>query len=176
MATKNVAELIKEARKGAGLTQAELAKKVDNCTASDISKAERGEKNLTQAQLKQIAKATGVTQSSLINAPKAKKTSSSSSSSTSSSSSSSSKAKKSSMQVTATEKKVVELYRAASSTKRKAAVSVLKGESDTVGDIVNSLINSAAGGLFTNKSMPGLGGEDDFEFDFDEQEEDSAEE
>ena len=44
MATKKVGDLIKEARTGAGLTQAELAKKVDGVTASDISKAERGEK------------------------------------------------------------------------------------------------------------------------------------
>ena len=70
MATKKVGDLIKEARTNAGLTQAQLAKKVDGVTASDISKAERGEKELTQAALKQIAKATGVTQSSLLNAPK----------------------------------------------------------------------------------------------------------
>ena len=56
MATKKVGDLIKEARTGAGLTQAQLAAKVDGVTASDISKAERGEKELTQAQLRQIAK------------------------------------------------------------------------------------------------------------------------
>ena len=43
MATKKVGDLIKEARTGAGLTQAQLAAKVDGVTASDISKAERGE-------------------------------------------------------------------------------------------------------------------------------------
>ena len=69
MANK-VGALIKEARTGAGLTQEQLAKKVDGVTASDISKAERGEKELTQTQLKQIAKATGVTQASLLNAAK----------------------------------------------------------------------------------------------------------
>ena len=70
MASKKVGVLIKEARTAAGLTQEKLAQKVDNCTASDISKAERGEKELTSTQLRQIAKATGVTQSSLLNAPK----------------------------------------------------------------------------------------------------------
>ena len=70
MANK-VGPLIKEARTDAGLTQAQLAKKVGGgITANDISKAERGEKDLTQATLKEIAKLTGVTQASLLNAEK----------------------------------------------------------------------------------------------------------
>ena len=69
MAAKKVGDLIREARTAAGLTQAGLAKAA-GVTASDISKAERGEKELTQAALKAIAKATGVTQASLLNAPK----------------------------------------------------------------------------------------------------------
>ena len=68
MAKKKVGDLIKEARTNAGLTQEQLAKQVEGVSASDISKAERGEKELTQAALKQIAKATGVTQKSLIEA------------------------------------------------------------------------------------------------------------
>ena len=68
---KKVGDLIKEARSNAGLTQAELGRKV-GLSASDIGKAERGEKTLTQADLKAIAKATGVTQTSLLNAPGAK--------------------------------------------------------------------------------------------------------
>ena len=70
MASK-VGKLIKEARTGADLTQEKLAKKVGGgLTANDISLAERGEKDLTQAQLKKIATITGVTQASLINAAK----------------------------------------------------------------------------------------------------------
>ena len=61
MARKKVGELIKEARTGAGMTQEQLARKVKGISAQDISKAERGELNLTQAQLKEVAKATGVT-------------------------------------------------------------------------------------------------------------------
>ena len=75
--SKKTGTLIKNARTEAGLTQAQLAKKVDGCTAADIGKAERGEKDLTQAQLRQIAKATGVTQASLINSTKSSKTASS---------------------------------------------------------------------------------------------------
>ena len=53
MAVKNtVGPLIKEARTKAGLTQEQLASKIDGLTASDVGKAERGEKMLTQDILK----------------------------------------------------------------------------------------------------------------------------
>ncbi|MBO6039745.1 MAG: helix-turn-helix transcriptional regulator [Oscillospiraceae bacterium] len=70
MAAKKVGELIKEARTKAGLSQTALAEQVGGLTGSDIGKAERGEKELSQTQLKAIAKATGVTQKSLLEAPK----------------------------------------------------------------------------------------------------------
>ena len=77
MAAKKVGTLIKEARTEAGLTQEQLARRIAGLSASDISQAERHQKDLTQEQLKQIAKITGVTQASLLNAAKgssAKKT------------------------------------------------------------------------------------------------------
>lgn len=160
MASKKVGVLIKEARTAAGLTQEKLAQKVDNCTASDISKAERGEKELTSTQLRQIAKATGVTQSSLLNAPKggtgSGKTSSSSSSSTSSTSgkkktsSSSSSASKKTMTVTATEKKLVELYREADSDTKKSVMNLLKGVEDESSAILSNFLSEALN-LFTSK-------------------------
>ena len=63
-------EKIQVLRKQRGLTQEALARKIPGLSASDISLAERGQKDLTQAQLKQIAKITGVTQASLLNAAK----------------------------------------------------------------------------------------------------------
>ena len=69
MATKKVGELIKEARTKAGLSQTALAGMIDGLSASDLGKAERGEKELSQTALKAIAKATGVTQKSLLEAP-----------------------------------------------------------------------------------------------------------
>lgn len=57
MANK-VGPLIKEARTGAGMTQEQLAKKIKGITAADISKAERGELELTQTVLKEIARNT----------------------------------------------------------------------------------------------------------------------
>lgn len=155
-AKKKVGDLIKEARTNAGLSQAALAEQVDGVSASDIGKAERGEKELTQAALKQIAKATGVTQKSLLEAASsssAKKTSSSAAKKTSSSSSkktgSTAASKKTSsssgtsVKVTAAEKKLLELYRAADSDTKKAAVSLLKGETPEAGDLLSSLLGGA---------------------------------
>ncbi len=71
MAAKKVGALIKEARTAAGLTQEKLAKAAgEGLTASDIGKCERGSVDLTASQLKKIAVACGVTQTSLVNAPK----------------------------------------------------------------------------------------------------------
>ena len=73
MASKKVGTLIKEARTEAGLTQEQLARKISGLSAADISAAERHQKDLTQEQLKRIAKETGVTQASLLNAAKGKR-------------------------------------------------------------------------------------------------------
>lgn len=136
MASKKVGTLIKEARTGADLTQEQLARKISGLSAADISLAERGQKDLTQAQLKQIAKITGVTQASLINAAKdssAKKT-------TAKKTTSSTAAKSASMKVTAAEKKLVELYRAADAETRKAALKVLKGEEESTDSILEDIL------------------------------------
>jgi len=144
---KKVGTLIKEARTEAGLTQEQLARKVKGVSASDISKAERGELDLTQAALKEIAKATGVTQASLINAAKgsssSKKTSSTAKKTSSSSKKTSSGSSKTSMKVSSTEKKLVELYRKADSDTKKAAMNILKGESSSTDDIISNLLENA---------------------------------
>lgn len=129
MAAKKVSTLIKEARVNAGLTQEQLARRIPGLSASDISLAERGKKELTQAQLKQIAKVTGVTQSSLLNAAKgsSKKTTSSGSKS---------------MKVTATEKKLVELFRKADSDTKKAVLNMLKGNEDLSEVFLESLLDT----------------------------------
>ena len=128
MASKKLGNLIKEARTEAGLTQEQLARKISGLSATDISEAERGLKDLTQEQLKKIAKATGVTQASLLDAAK--------------STTKKSTASKSSMQVTAAEKKLVELYRKADAKARKEALQVLKGEDSIAGDILETLLES----------------------------------
>ena len=132
MASKKLGTLIKEARTEAGLTQEQLARKISGLSATDFSEAERGLKDLTQEQLKKIAKATGVTQASLLDAAKG----------SSSSSSKKSTASKSSMQVTAAEKKLVELYRKADSKTKKEVLQMLKGEDSLAGDLLESLLDN----------------------------------
>ena len=170
--TKSLGELIKEARTSAGLTQEQLAQSVDDMTASDISKAERGQKVPTQNQLKQIAKTTGVTQKSLLDAAKAQdaagsgntasgmtasgksasgKTTSGTTSSGKTTSGTTASGKTSTgkttsgntVQVTATEKKLLELYRAADSNKKKAVMSLLKGETQTASEMISSLLDGS---------------------------------
>ena len=151
-----VGPLIKEARGKAKLSQEALAAQIDGLSASDLGKAERGEKELSQSVLKQIAKLTGVTQSSLINAakespygpakkaaPAAKKTTAASTKKTSTTAAKKPAAKKDDFELTAAEKKLVELYRAADSDTKKKAVAVLKGEQGDTGDILTSLIGTA---------------------------------
>ncbi len=137
MATKKIGTLIKEARTEAGLTQEQLARKISGLSASDISAAERHQKNLTQEQLKAIAKITGVTQASLLNAAKV-------------STGKKSTASKSSMQVTAAEKRLVELYRKADSATKKEALKVLKGEDSLTEEVLETLLDNALD-LFTGK-------------------------
>ena len=172
MANK-IGNLIKKARTDAGLTQEQLAKKVKNTSASDISKAERGELKLSQEALKQIAKATGVTQKSLLDAAASSSYKSSSAGSSGKSSSSSSSRKSSassskktsssrkttsgstsgsSMKVTATERKLVELYREADSSVKKKAMEILRKNEPVanLNDTLETILDGALG-LFTKK-------------------------
>lgn len=165
MANK-VGSLIKKARTEAGLTQEQLAKKVKNTSTSDIGKAERGELKLTQEQLKQIAKATGVTQKSLLDAAASssyksssagKKTTTEKKTSTNKKTSSSKKtsgssSSGSSMKVSSTERRLVELYREADTSVKKKAMEILK-ENQPVTELqgtIESLIDGAIG-LFTGR-------------------------
>ena len=167
-----VGPLIKEARSKAKLSQEALASQIDGLSSSDLGKAERGEKELSQSVLRQIAKITGVTQSSLINAAKestygstakktttaaaakktaaattAKKTSTAAKTTAAAKKTSTarktSSASKDAIELTAAEKKLVELYRAADSETKKKAVAVLKGESSEMSDILTSLLGGA---------------------------------
>ena len=142
MAAKKVGTLIKEARTAAGLSQAALAELIDGVSASDIGKAERGEKQLTNDALKAIAKATGVTQKSLLDAAKK-------SSSTASGKGSSTGAKKDSeIKLTAAEKTLINAYRKADADTQKAALKLLKGEKDVSDSLLGNLLTI----LLTNLS------------------------
>ena len=136
MATKKVGDLIKEARTNAGLSQEALAKKVDGVTATDIGKAERGEKELTQTALKAIAKATGVTQKSLLEAPSGVKKAASAaakktSSSTAAKKTSSTAAKKTSSSSAAKKTASSTAKKTSSSTAKKTSSSAAKKTAST---------------------------------------------
>lgn len=176
---KKVGELIKEARTAAKLTQAQLAEQVTGVTAADIGKAERGEKELTRAALKQIAKATGVTQASLLNAAAGKAAASAGKTASTGKTAAAGKtaakkpaagktastakktgAAKSSMQLTAAEKKLVELYRKADADTKKEVMKLLKGTGDDASELLTSLLSNAMS-MFGKRSMPGEeGGEE----------------
>lgn len=155
---KKVGKLIKAARTGADMTQEQLARRISDLTASDISLAERGEKDLTQAQLKQIATLTGVTQASLINAVKEECSSGKKTTSTKAKTPASAN---STMKVTATERKLVEAYRLADSDTKKRALNLLKGKDEGVlgnllggvdiADTVEDVLGDVLGGLLGNK-------------------------
>ena len=124
---KQTGELIKQARAAAGLTQEQLAKKVGLSTA-DLRKAEHGELELTQTVLRQIARATGVTQASLLNAEKA-----------ASKKAPAKKTTSGALKLTAAEKTLVQLYRQAIPENRSDAIRVLKGEKTEVEQLVETM-------------------------------------
>ena len=144
MANK-VGKLIREARTKAGLTQTALAGKITGLSASDLSLAERGEKELPQVFLREIAKVTGITQKSLLDAAASrtyKKTSVGASSGKSSGARSTSGSQRSgSYSLSASEKKLLELYRSADSETKKAVLGLLKDEKKD--DLLSSLLGGA---------------------------------
>ena len=124
---KKTGELICQARTKAKLSQAQLAKIV-SLTTGEIKKAEAGDLDLPQSFLRAIAKATGVTQISLINAekpptPKATK-----------------KPVGTPMLLTAQEKKVVRLFRNATDDQRSDAMRILNGEKTEVEQLVDAML------------------------------------
>ena len=152
-----VGPLIKEARGKAKLSQEALAGQIEGLSAADLGKAERGEKELSQSVLRQIAKLTGVTQASLVNAAKestygpakkaaapAKKTAAAAKK-TAPAAKKTTAAAKNAVELSAAEKKLVELYRAADSDTKKKAVAVLKGEQADASGILANLLGDQAG-------------------------------
>lgn len=159
---KKVGKLIKAARTDADMTQEQLARRISGLSANDISLAERGEKDLTQAQLKKIAAITGVTQASLINAAKEENESSKKTTTTKKTTTAKTPANaNSTMKVTATERKLVEAYRLAGSDAKKRAMDILKGKAENVlgsllegtdiSDKVEDVLGDVLGSLLGNK-------------------------
>ena len=155
MAAKNVGTLIREGRTAAGLTQDQLAQRAGGLTAAEISKAERGEKELTQAQLKAIAKSLGVTQASLLNAPRGGVSSGSGGKTPSSSGNSgktaSSASASNTMKLSDAERKLIRLYRKASAEQKQAALAALEEQKPILDGVGGELLNGLMGILSGKK-------------------------
>ena len=173
--SKKLGDLIKEARAAKGLTQAAVAEQVDGITASDVGKIERGEKEPTQAVLKKMAKVLGVTQKSLLDAVTGTgKTTAAGKTSTAGKTSSTGKttakkttaAKKTAakavnaLTLTATEKKLVQLYRNADTKTKKAAINLLEGDSNAI-ELIGALLSANAKGSGSSGSSSGSSGTSD---------------
>ena len=121
----NTGARIRQARTGAKLTQAALGEAI-GLSATEISKAERGELQLSQAKLKAIAKATGVTQASLLNGDRE--------------ATPAPKSEGSTVKLSAAEKKLVKLFRSATDEQKSDALRILNGEKTEVEQLVDSLL------------------------------------
>ena len=167
--SKKLGDLIKEARAAKGLTQAAVAEQVDGITASDVGKIERGEKEPTQAVLKKMAKVLGVTQKSLLDAvtgtgktSTAGKTSSTGKTTAKKTTAAKKTAAKAvnALTLTATEKKLVQLYRNADTKTKKAAINLLEGDSNAI-ELIGALLSANAKGAGSSGSSSGSSGTSD---------------
>ncbi|MDO4489241.1 MAG: helix-turn-helix transcriptional regulator [Eubacteriales bacterium] len=142
MASKKLGTLIKKARTDAGLTQEALAKKIKGLEARDISAAERGEKDLTVDQYKAIAKATGVTQKSLLDLVAGTKSSSTAKKTTTTTKTT--KSDSDSDKLTAAEKKLLTAYRKADKDTKSAALGLLTAEENEIIKLMVKFLASQA--------------------------------
>ena len=165
--SKKLGTLIKDARTKKGISQSELASRINGLSASALGKAERGESEPAEEIVRQIAKELGVTQTSLVEAMSGKAAGRTSSSKTSSSKTSSSKTTSSksksagsaSVKLTAAEKKLVELYRKADRDTKKAAVNLLSGKEEGIAGILSTLTGGSGSSDFLGLLQGGKGGD-----------------
>lgn len=183
--SKKLGNLIREARTAKGLSQAALAEQVEGISSSDVSKIERGEKEPVQDVIKQIAKVLGVTQKSLLDAADgsgktatgktaAGKTGTGKTASGKTTSAKTSSAKKTTaakkpsaakaaveaLTLSATEKKLVQLYRKADTKTRKAAINLLEGDSNMI-ELIGALLSSGKGAGSGSSGGAGANGSSD---------------
>ena len=160
--SKKLGTLIKDARTKKGISQSELASRIDGLSASVLGKAERGESEPAEEIVRQIAKELGVTQTSLVDAMTGKAAGRTSSSKTSSSKTTSSRSKSAgsaSVKLTAAEKKLVELYRKADRDTKKAAVNLLSGKEAGIAGILAALTGGSGSSDLLGLLQGGKGGD-----------------
>ena len=142
MAVKKVGTLIREARTAKKLSQEQLASGIDGLSGSDIGKAERGEKDLSQTHLKAIAKALGITQKSLLEAPKGGSSATTTSKTTSASKTTASKT--AAARKTTSAKSTTASKTASATAKKTSSATSKKTASGTTGKTTSVSSHSAA--------------------------------
>ena len=135
--TEQVGASIKEARLAANMTQKQLAEAAGNISARDISNVERGLKEPTDEQLAAIAKAIGVDPKSLLGdaegeAPEAQNEAEA-------------PASQEEAAPAAKDEDILELFNAADPAVKKAALSVLKGETPEKKNILETILPAITG-------------------------------
>ena len=140
--SEQIGAKIREARNNAGMSQEKLAKAADGVSVSDISKAERGLKELTPEQLHSIEAATGAVPGSLIDAgevvPAPVEDASADAKDVVSAETNEETALNTPITVTLTsaEKELLDSYKAADVWKQKAVLFLLKGEKPQMQEIM----------------------------------------
>lgn len=129
---KQLGEKIREARNYADLTQEQLARKVSGLSVTDLKEIERGEKDPTNAQIREIAEAAGVAAAPLLRLAEDQARGAGN------------------LKLTEEEARLVRLYRKASTTKKKSAMELLKQGS---GSDLDGLLEGLLGGGNTEEAI-----------------------
>ena len=158
--SEQIGTKIREARNNAGMSQEKLAKAADGVSVSDISKAERGLKELTPEQLHSIEAATGAVPGSLTDAgevvPAPVEDASADAKDVVSAETNEETALNTPITVTLTsaEKELLDAYKAAAFWKQKAVLFLLKGEKPQMPEIMALLSGMMAKGSGENGASP----------------------
>ena len=143
--SKKLGALIKKARTDKGLTQSQLGDAA-GLTATQVSKIESGASEPDKDVLKKMAKPLGMTQKALLEAAGLAEAKASSAKTSSAKKTSSSAKKSDTDTLTATEKKLIKLYRKADADTKKDVMNTLEGKS-ALGNLFGSLFGGKGEGL-----------------------------
>ncbi len=145
--SKEVGARIRETRQKAGLSQAALAAKTEGISASVLSKAERGEKELSPEQLQALAAALEVSPEALTDeAPPCKCEAAPEAAETPCECKAAPEAAEEPAEMTEDEKEVVQLFQSADAATQNAAISALKEGKVAGPDLMLTLSGILSGG------------------------------
>lgn len=152
--SEQVETFIKKAKTAAGMIQADLAKAVEGFTASEASRAERGAEGQSAESSKAVPGAAAATDLSKADAPSAEEAPCAEKETASNT-----EGKAEPVLLTADERELLALYKAASADTKKVAMFVLKSEKQLVPQIMSMLAGVLGnGGANTDNPLAKLSG------------------